>query len=58
MFHLASEYGDFSLIWQVIGAAYQLAFDKNHGQGGPAGPHLQGIALAPLAEVIAVRQVV
>lgn len=24
MFHLASEYGDFSLIWQVIGAAYGL----------------------------------
>ncbi|MCX6519171.1 MAG: phosphatase PAP2 family protein [Actinobacteria bacterium] len=29
MFHLASEYGDFSLIWQVIGAAYGLGIRRD-----------------------------
>ncbi len=28
MFHMASEYGDFSLIWQVIGAAYGLGLRR------------------------------
>lgn len=29
MFHLASEYGDFSLIWQVIGAVYGLGIRRD-----------------------------
>lgn len=29
VFHLASEYGDFSLIWQVIGAVYGLAIRRD-----------------------------
>lgn len=29
LFHLASEYGDFSLIWQVIGAAYGLGVRRD-----------------------------
>ena len=41
-------------IFDIAIAADQNAFDKHHGEGGPAGPQFEGIAFAPVAEIAAV----
>ena len=43
---------------QLVKTADQHAFDKIHGECGPAGPQLERVAHAPLAQVAAVFQVV
>ena len=42
---------------EVGRAAHQRATHKHHRKAGPSRPHLQGIALAPHAEVAAVLQI-
>lgn len=43
--------------FDVAVPAYQHTIDKNHWKRGPPGPQLEGIALAPIAEIAAVLKV-
>jgi len=44
-------------IFDIAVAAYQNAFYKDHGEGGPTGPQFESVAFAPVAEITAVFQI-
>src|SRR3990172_5520162 len=42
---------------KVIRSSHEHSFDEHHREGGPPGPHLQGVAASPAGEVAPVLEI-